>query len=98
MTGTAPVRGGRAVTRALLNVRWYLREFTGEARWDLDLEGAVHASPTVASGVLYVGTAGGTIYAVGMSPAGSTMFDGTAGSSVVGRPSALMARAITTTA
>ncbi len=34
MTGTAYARGGRAVARGLRNLRWYLREFTGEARWD----------------------------------------------------------------
>ena len=34
MTGTAYARGGRAVVQALRNVRWYLRELTGEARWD----------------------------------------------------------------
>ncbi len=31
---TASVRGGSALGRGLRNVRWYLREFTGEARWD----------------------------------------------------------------
>ena len=34
MTRTAYARGGRAVVEALRNVRWYLRELTGEARWD----------------------------------------------------------------
>ncbi|MFD2093048.1 YbdD/YjiX family protein [Blastococcus deserti] len=34
MTGTAYARGGRAVARGLRHVRWYLRELTGEARWD----------------------------------------------------------------
>ena len=34
MTGAAYAHGGRAVVRALRNVRWYLRELTGEARWD----------------------------------------------------------------
>ena len=27
-------RAGRAVVQAMRNVRWYLRELTGEARWD----------------------------------------------------------------
>ena len=32
MTDTAYARGGRAVVRALRGVRWYVREFTCEAR------------------------------------------------------------------
>ncbi len=34
MTGTASAEGGHAIVRAWRGVRWYLREFTGEARWD----------------------------------------------------------------
>lgn len=31
---TGPAQAGGAVVRVLRNVRWYLRELTGEARWD----------------------------------------------------------------
>ena len=34
----SPAGAGNAVVRGLKNVRWYLRELTGEARWDDYLE------------------------------------------------------------
>jgi outer membrane protein assembly factor BamB len=56
---------GHVAYVASLGGRLYARDLlTGGARWDLDLGDAVRASPAVAAGVLYLGTAGDAVYAV----------------------------------
>jgi outer membrane protein assembly factor BamB len=36
----------------------------GQRHWSIDIGGAVRAAPAVGNGVLYVGTAGGHLYAL----------------------------------